>query len=388
MNGGEISNNSARVGGGVSVWQGTFIMNGGKIIGNNANYAGGVSSVMGLFIMEGGKISGNSAVSGGGGVGAEFSLFFGGNAVINDNTSNGIQNNVELFNDHYIFFSADFFTENPPTAGMSVGVTKKGNHGVFVQSGATDEHLQFFFADEVGSVIIHRNGALQIINPSVLFDSIAKLDKQIVALRGDTLRLYEQVLALQNDTAQLHQLLTTCNNQSTELHDSIGGLHITHASQITSLHDSIRSLHQHHANCSNQNITLSDSVSRLNTRITTLLNNIFALQKDSADLQDSIRTLWYLLDNYDCGVCEICEGNGSNIMMSTQTVPLQVFPNPVINELHITNHDGGIIELFGMNGKRVYSARANGNTTIDMSAFQSGNYILRIGNRVAKIVKQ
>ncbi|MDR0438437.1 MAG: leucine-rich repeat domain-containing protein [Bacteroidales bacterium] len=73
------------------------------------------------------------------------------------------------------------------------------------------------------------------------------------------------------------------------------------------------------------------------------------------------------------------------------TKQIQVYPNPVFHELHITNYDwqqSDMVELFDMNGRRVYSTRANGNTTIDMSAFQQGNYILRIGNRVAKIAKQ
>jgi hypothetical protein len=71
---------------------------------------------------------------------------------------------------------------------------------------------------------------------------------------------------------------------------------------------------------------------------------------------------------------------------------LQIYPNPVNYELTITNYDfqqGDLVELFDINGRRVYSTRANGNEkTIDMSIFQSGNYILRIGNRVARIVKQ
>jgi hypothetical protein len=48
-----------------------------------------------------------------------------------------------------------------------------------------------------------------------------------------------------------------------------------------------------------------------------------------------------------------------------------------------------VVELFDMNGRRVYSAPANNSEIkIDMSNFQSGNYILRIGNRVARIVIQ
>jgi uncharacterized repeat protein (TIGR02543 family) len=71
---------------------------------------------------------------------------------------------------------------------------------------------------------------------------------------------------------------------------------------------------------------------------------------------------------------------------------LQVFPNPVNYELRITNDEwkqGEIVELFDINGRRVYSAPANNSEiTIDMSLFQIGNYILRIGNRTTKVVKQ
>jgi hypothetical protein len=71
---------------------------------------------------------------------------------------------------------------------------------------------------------------------------------------------------------------------------------------------------------------------------------------------------------------------------------LNIFPNPVSYELRITNLEwkqGEMAELFDMKGRRVYSAPANNSEiTINMSSFQNGNYILRIGNRVARIVKQ
>jgi hypothetical protein len=86
------------------------------------------------------------------------------------------------------------------------------------------------------------------------------------------------------------------------------------------------------------------------------------------------------------------KNQSSNIRDLETENSLQIYPNPVNYELTITNSDfqqGDIVELFDINGRRVYSTRANGNEmTIDMSNFQSGNYILRIGNRVARIVKQ
>lgn len=68
MNGGEISENTARIVSGLSTGEGKFIMNGGKIINNKTTYssfsttnAGGVwcGGIYGPFIMNGGLISGN-----------------------------------------------------------------------------------------------------------------------------------------------------------------------------------------------------------------------------------------------------------------------------------------------------------------------------------------
>ena len=79
--------------------------------------------------------------------------------------------------------------------------------------------------------------------------------------------------------------------------------------------------------------------------------------------------------------------------------PLQVFPNPVTDKLHITNEwqSGDIIELFDMHGRRVFSQPVEtghapslqGDTIIiDMSAFPAGNYILRVGNQSFQIIKR
>jgi hypothetical protein len=88
----------------------------------------------------------------------------------------------------------------------------------------------------------------------------------------------------------------------------------------------------------------------------------------------------------------------SNIRDLETDNSLQIYPNPVNYELKIENGEwkiGDIIEIFDMNGKRVYFATPNYTLhsnnytlTIDMSNFKSGNYILRIGSRVARIVKQ
>ena len=80
---------------------------------------------------------------------------------------------------------------------------------------------------------------------------------------------------------------------------------------------------------------------------------------------------------------------------------LQVYPNPVNDELRITNYElrmGDVVEMFDMNGKRVYVAPvgalhatplpAGNQITINVSHLPAGMYVVKIGNRSAKIVKQ
>ena len=89
MNGGEISGNSADLGGGVYVGTGTFIMNGGVISGNTANLSGG--GVFGSLTMSGGVISGNTAITLGGGVYGDLTMSGG---VISGNTANALGGGV------------------------------------------------------------------------------------------------------------------------------------------------------------------------------------------------------------------------------------------------------------------------------------------------------
>ena len=90
----------------------------------------------------------------------------------------------------------------------------------------------------------------------------------------------------------------------------------------------------------------------------------------------------------------------SNIdVVNVAETEIQIFPNPVVRELRIINHEwktGDVVELYDINGKLVFSegvgasnySPLQGNEfTIDMSPFNSGNYILQIGNHVAKVVK-
>ena len=211
MNSGEITGNSAQwSGGGVEVYNGTFIMNGGKITDNSAMYGGGVNvGIDGVFIMNGGEISGNTALGGGVYIdagGPKFDMFdeeisdngggfnvgeftmnggkisdndgvgvyvdgdadeygngrltLGGTAVVRGNANN----NVYLPLGGYITLS----TEKPPAHGMAVWVTKTGDDGVIVESGANPGDAAYFFADESDKSVMHGGGQLIIVD--VAFD--------------------------------------------------------------------------------------------------------------------------------------------------------------------------------------------------------------------------
>ena len=147
MSGGEISDNEAKDGGGVYVYDGTFTMSGGKITGNTATSLGGVCVYDGTFTMSDGEISGNNKASSGGGVSVDIGTFtmsggsitgntatnygggvhmtrgtygtlnVSGTAVIKDNQKGTDANNVHLFKDKFI-------TVNGALAdGASIGVT-------------------------------------------------------------------------------------------------------------------------------------------------------------------------------------------------------------------------------------------------------------------------
>ncbi|MCL2718983.1 MAG: YDG domain-containing protein [Lachnospiraceae bacterium] len=190
MNGGTISNNRAGRagesttgnGGGVLASGGTFNMNGGSITGNHANGRGGGVHVSGngTFNMNGGSITGNTAGNGnntgtvglqlGGGVAVTSgTLRLGGNAVIQNNTNTATfvpstRDNVFLSTDQYITLGTGTHGVSAPAAGMTVGVNKTANSGIFVQNGATTAHMPRFFGDRDPLVVVQDDDRLQLMH--------------------------------------------------------------------------------------------------------------------------------------------------------------------------------------------------------------------------------
>jgi hypothetical protein len=73
------------------------------------------------------------------------------------------------------------------------------------------------------------------------------------------------------------------------------------------------------------------------------------------------------------------------------TEQILIYPNPTIGQLRITNFElGKNIEIYDITGRMVYQTNKPTNqqtTTIDISHLQAGIYILKVGNEIAKIIK-
>jgi hypothetical protein len=130
MNGGEISGNNARHGGGVYVSGGTFTMNGGVISSNTSNTStrgGGVYVSSGTFTMNGGEISDNSSNYSGGGVYVNYNSTF----TMNDGKISG---NTAFSYGGGVYVGGTFTMNDGKISGNNSGYGG-GVYGAFTMNG-------------------------------------------------------------------------------------------------------------------------------------------------------------------------------------------------------------------------------------------------------------
>lgn len=75
--------------------------------------------------------------------------------------------------------------------------------------------------------------------------------------------------------------------------------------------------------------------------------------------------------------------------IESQQTQLFVFPNPVVEQLTVTGTDAQMpLRLFDINGRLVnVFETSDGQTQINVSNLNKGNYLLQIGNQVVKFIK-
>jgi hypothetical protein len=86
-------------------------------------------------------------------------------------------------------------------------------------------------------------------------------------------------------------------------------------------------------------------------------------------------------------------GSNTGINEFTNSLNIVVYPNPATNSLTIESPQNGVIEITNIQGQLIKSFMATSNkTSIDVSAFPSGVYIIEVktekGIEVCKFVKE
>ncbi|GAP72021.1 Ig-like domain-containing protein [Candidatus Symbiothrix dinenymphae] len=71
--------------------------------------------------------------------------------------------------------------------------------------------------------------------------------------------------------------------------------------------------------------------------------------------------------------------------IETVTVKLQLYPNPTTDVVHIKNANGAEVKVYNLSGECLQSTTES---RIDLSAYPSGIYLLKIGGQTLKVVKQ
>jgi hypothetical protein len=237
-----------------------------------------------------------------------------------------------------------------------------------------------------------------------LAEDTASLNTVILSLAEDTASLNTVILSLAEDTAELiadtvrlYELLALCQENSggnAALLQIIADLKIDTALLNSSL-SLLRS----------DTAELNAAIIILNNDKTTLMMDTTALNAEIVRLQNLLATcgsgneseqVQQLRDSIDWLNLLLAESGKPIELRPMSELEVRVHPNPVQSELHITilsPFDGysSIVELYDMAGARVYLGRIAGSATehaINLSPLRPGHYILRVGNRMTKIVKQ
>lgn len=97
-------------------------------------------------------------------------------------------------------------------------------------------------------------------------------------------------------------------------------------------------------------------------------------------------------ENLNNDTCLLSFGESTaSVQLSQQTVNFSIYPNPAIDQVHIhTNLSqvGTSFFVYDFTGKLMLTGELMGeNTTVDMSDFSTGIYLIKIGNDVGDVFK-
>ena len=69
-------------------------------------------------------------------------------------------------------------------------------------------------------------------------------------------------------------------------------------------------------------------------------------------------------------------------------MPFSVFPNPATDKLHLSKEAKGAYEVYDLRGTKVKSGMVKEGEPVEVYSLPAGMYILRMGERNTRFVKQ
>lgn len=115
----------------------------------------------------------------------------------------------------------------------------------------------------------------------------------------------------------------------------------------------------------------------INNGTISLQDSITKLQSELAVANATISALIVALAN--------CGNSSTNVPLNNNKI-LQVYPNPTTNEIRISDLPfGESVEVYDLQGTRILSSMKS---IVNISHLPAGIYIVRVGNKVTKVVKK
>jgi uncharacterized repeat protein (TIGR02543 family) len=166
----------------------------------------------------------------------------------------------------------------------------------------------------------------------LLQQHVSALQSDSITTHGELTAANGNVVALVNDTVRLYTALQTAQG----IHDTV------------TLHDTLT-------------INNTDSINSLNARITALQTQLATCQSNN-------------------------NANPTAAVETLRATSLQPYPNPTSGIVYIDNPDGEEAEVYTIDGALLLRSKAA--TIIDLSKYAGGAYIIKVGNKAAKVVKE
>jgi uncharacterized repeat protein (TIGR02543 family) len=201
------------------------------------------------------------------------------------------------------------------------------------------------------------------------------LTAQWISLEQQLAFLQAHINDLQADSVSKQEQISTLQEQLAALPDTV------YVPQNVYVHDTINITEQFAISVSGA--SMSPSV--FNPFITNYTLNL-------SNTQPTVMSV--MLGNISYNIIIPNATNGTTAVVGAQSLaPLQIYPNPVSDQLTVAGDQwnaGDKVEIYNVNGglAGVYNVSGGASTTINIANLPAGVYIVKVGNKAAKIVKQ